>query len=165
MTDLTQEGKRHSWGQEHTDAWKELQCRLATQPVLRQPELDKHFYVDTDASNTGVGAVLIQRDGKGFPHPIAYASRKMNTSEKVYSTMDQEALAILFGIGRFDEYLRGRRFTVVTDHKSLSWLFKVPVLKGKLLNWAFKLRSYDFDIIYRKGTENAMADLLSAATW
>jgi len=71
LTDLTQEGKRHSWGQEHTDAWKELQRPLTTQPVLRQPELDKHFYVDTDASNTGVVAVRIQRDEKGFPHPIA----------------------------------------------------------------------------------------------
>jgi len=73
----------------------------------------------------------------------------MNTSENVYSTREQEALAILFGIEKSDEYLRGRRFTVVTDHRSLSWLLKVPILKGRLLNWAFKLRSYDFDIIYR----------------
>ena len=85
----------------------------------------------------------------------------MTTAEKLYSTREQEALAILFWIGKFDQYFRGRRFTVVTDHKSLSRLPEVPILKGRLLNWAFKLRSYDFDIIYRKGTENAMADLLS----
>jgi len=108
-----------------------------------------------------VGAILIQKDEDGHPHPVAYASRKMTTAETLYSTREQEALAILFAIEKFDEYVRGRRFTVITDHRSLSWLMKVPVLKGRLLNWAYKLRAYDFDIVYRKGSENAMADMLS----
>ena len=65
LTDLTQEGKRQGWTQEHTDPWRELQRRLATQPVLRQVDLDKHMFINKGASNTGVGAVLIQRDEKG----------------------------------------------------------------------------------------------------
>ena len=92
---------------------------------------------------------------------MAYASRKMTTTEKLYSTREQEALAIIFAIEKFDEFIKGRRFTVITDHRALSWLMKVPVVKGRLLNWAYKLRSYDFDITYRRGTENAMADMLS----
>ena len=117
--------------------------------------------IDTDASNAGIGAVVIQKDDDGQAHPIAYASRKMNPAETLYSTREQEALAIIFAIDKFDEFVRGRRFVVVTDHRSLSWLLKVPILKGRLLNWAYKLRAYDFEIAYRRGSENAMADMLS----
>ena len=72
-------------------------------------------------------------------------------------------MAILFAIEKFDCFLAGRKFTVVTDHKSLSWLMTQPLVKGRLANWAYKLRNYDFSIIYRKGAENHIADLLSRA--
>jgi len=163
LTDLTKDGKRREWTDEHTKAWRQLQQRLASQPVLRQPDMDRPFYIDTDASNVGIGAVLIQKDEENCPHPIAYASRKMSPAEVLYSTREQEALAILFGIEKFSDFVKGRKFTVITDHRSLSWLLKVPILKGRLLNWAYKLRSYDFEIVYRRGAENQMADLLSRA--
>ena len=150
LTDLTRDGKRQAWEERHTIAWKKVQRRLASKPVLAQPDPDRHYYIDTDASNTGLGAVLIQKDDLGQPHPIAYASRKMSPAEVLYSTREQEALAILFAIDEFNDFVKGRRFTVITDHRSLSWLMKVPILKGRLLNWAYKLRSYDFNIMYRK---------------
>ena len=161
LTDLTKEGKRPQWTQVHTDAWQELQRRLASAPVLRQPDPERRFFIDTDASNTGVGAVLLQKDDEGNAHPVAYASRKMTSAEMLYSTREQEALAIIFAIEKFNDHIRGRRFTVVTDHRSLSWLMKMPVLKGRLLNWAYRLRSYDFEIVYRRGSENHTADMLS----
>ena len=82
---------------------------------------------------------------------MAYASRKLTPAETTYSTREQEALAIV------------SRSRVVTDHRSLSWLMTQPLGKGRLANWAYKLRSYDFSIVYRRGAENHIADLLSRA--
>src|SRR5690606_26131526 len=114
LTDLTKDGKRQAWGDEHTIAWKEIQRRLASRPVLTQPDPDRHYFIDTDASNTGIGAVLIQKDDHGHPHPVAYASRKMSPAEVLYSTREQEALAIIFAIEKFNDFVKGRRFTVIT---------------------------------------------------
>ena len=75
LTDLTKDAKRPAWTWKHTKAWRELQQRLATQPVLREPDPDKPYFIDTDASNTGVGAVLIQKDDEGHPHPVAFAAK------------------------------------------------------------------------------------------
>jgi len=111
----------------------------------------------------GLGAALMQRGEDGIPHPVAYASRKLTPVEQTYSTREQEALAIVFAIDKFDCYLAGRRFTVVTDHRSLSWLMTQPMVKGRLANWAYKLRNYDFTIVYRRGSENHLADFLSRA--
>src|SRR5690606_1229186 len=79
------------------------------------------------------------------------------------STREQEALAIVFAIEKFDGFLAGRRFTVVTDHRSLSWLMTQPLVEGRLANWAYKLRSHDFSNVYRRGSENHLADFLSRA--
>jgi len=108
LTDLTAENKRQVWGEVHTVAWREIQRRLATAPVLAQPNHERTFMIDTDASNTGLGAVLIQKNQDDNPHPIAYASRKLTLAELVYSTREQEALAIIFGIDKFDHFVRGR---------------------------------------------------------
>ena len=161
LTELTKLSQRAVWQPIHTEAWKTLQKCLTTYPILKQPDPSKEFIVDTDASNVGIGAVLLQRDEKGDTHPIAYASRKLTPPEQRFSTREQEALAILFAVDKFNVFILGRKFTVVTDHKSLSWLMTAPALKGRLLNWAFKLRSYDFTIVYRRGADNHMADMLS----
>ena len=163
LTELTKEKEHIRWSEEHTRAWRALQESMASYPVLRQPDTSKEFFVDTDASNVGLGAALMQRGEDGTPHPVAYASRKLTPVEQTYSTREQEALAIVFAIEKFDCFLAGRRFTVVTDHRSLSWLMTQPLVKGRLANWAYKLRSHDFTIVYRKGSENHLADFLSRA--
>ena len=121
LTELTKTTERIAWKSEHTEAWKELQERMASYPILRQPDSTKEYFVDTDASNVGLGAALMQRSEDGTPHPVAYASRKLTPAEQTYSTREQQALAIVFAIEKFDCFLAGRRFTVVTDHRSLSW--------------------------------------------
>ena len=151
LTNLTKTTERIKWTEEHTKAWKSLQQAMASYPILRQPDSGREFFLDTDASNVGLGAALLQRADDGTPHPVAYASRKLTPVEQTYSTREQEALAIVFAIEKFDCYLAGRRFTVVTDHRSLSWLMTQPMVKGRLANWAYKLRNYDFNIVYRKG--------------
>ena len=135
------------------------QC-LAAEPVLKLPNTNLPFVLRTDASGTGVGAVLLQYyDGCSFP--VAYASRKLSDSEKRLSTIERECLAILFGINKFNYYLAGREFLLEVDHKPLVYLNSFKGQNTRLLRWALYLQSYKFRVMYIKGQDNIGADLLS----
>src|SRR6185437_10831150 len=134
---------------------------LAKQPVLAPHTSTRSFVVETDASNIGLGAVLSQPDENNVLRPCAYASRKLSSQETRYSVRELEALAIVWSIDKFSIYLRPRKFVVLTYHSSLQWLLKQDLPKGRLLNWLYKMRQYDFTIEYRKGVNNPCADALS----
>ena len=85
---------------------------MASSPVLAQPDPSREYFVDTDASNIGQGAVLVQRDDEGHPHPVAYASRKLTPAEQRYSTREQEALAIVFAI---------KNLSATSEGENLPW--------------------------------------------
>jgi hypothetical protein len=136
---------------------------LVEAPVLIQADLDKQFYLDTDASGYGIGAALLQFAEDGKLHPVSYLSRNYNQAEKNYNTREQEALAIVWSIQKLDEFLRGRkRFYVITDHSSLKWAAQGKGLRTRVNRWMSQLHNeYDFEIYYRKGIENRIADCLS----
>ncbi|KAK3888327.1 hypothetical protein Pcinc_007601 [Petrolisthes cinctipes] len=118
------------------------------------------FVLRTDASNRGLGAVLFQYH-LGWPHPVAYASRKLLPRETKYSTIERECLAIIFGILRFDYYLRGKEFILEVDHKPLAYLQTSRGKNDRLLRWALNLQAYKFRVIHVAGADNIGADLLS----
>ena len=114
----------------------------------------------TDASGEGVGAVLSQGEiGKDFP--IAFASRSLNKAERNYSTTEKELLAIVWGVRYFRPYLYGTKFTIVTDHKPLTWIVSVKEPGSRLLRWRIKLEEYDYEIVFKRGVANTNADALS----
>ena len=76
-----------------------------------------------DASSGGIGAVLAQREGDGSERPVGYVSRSLTTSEQKYSQLEREALAIVFAVVKFNQYLMGNQFILATDHKPLLVLF------------------------------------------
>ncbi|GFV32535.1 uncharacterized protein K02A2.6 [Trichonephila clavipes] len=133
----------------------------------------KHVYLqmkvhpDTnDASPVGIGCVLSHVYPDGSERPIAFASRTLSGSEKKYSQIDKEALSIVWAVRKFYLYLKGRRFTLITDHKPLIAIFwfkrGLPVLAAtRLLHYALILQSFEFDIIFRKTIEHGNADFLS----
>ena len=98
--------------------------KLIAPPVLKYPDFTQRFILNTDASGEGLGAVVpqgtIEKD-----LPVAFANRTLNRAEKNYSTTEKELLAIVWGIRYFRPYLYGRNFTVVTDHKPLTWIMNV----------------------------------------
>ena len=102
----------------------------------------------------------------GEEKPIAYASRSLSASEQNYSMIEKEALAIVFGIKKFHQYLFGRRFSLLTDHRPLTLLLGpkrgIPVLAAsRLQRWAIQLSAYLYDIEYRASKNHANADALS----
>ena len=106
----------------------------------------------TDASDTGLGAILHQED-----KVVAYASRSLKPAEKNYITIEKEWLALVYGIKYFKHYLLSHPFTV---HNPLQWL-SAQKMEGKLSRWALQLQEFDFKILYRKGSQNINADAFS----
>lgn len=118
-----------------------------------------HFLLLTDASNTGIGAVLSQRD-----QPIAFMSRALGPSKQSLSTYAKEMLAILQAIRTWRPYLLGRKFFIQTDQRSLKYMVEQRIVTPEQQNWVSKLLGYDYEIIYKPGKENKVADALSRVT-
>eukprot|EP00877_Chromochloris_zofingiensis_P012037 jgi/Chrzof1/7087/Cz02g10110.t1 len=143
---------------------------MMTTPVLRRPDFDKEFVLETDASKYALGAILGQCDDVVDPltgrktspqYVIAYASKNTTKPEQNYSITELECLAVVWGVKLFRPYLIGRKSKIVTDHHALIWLMNTKDLTGRLARWSLKLQEYDFDIIYRKGKEHGNVDALS----
>ena len=149
------------WTSECDCAFKTLKRMLCSCPILKSPEFEKEFILQTDASDRGVGAVLSQLDDDEKDHPVAYFSRKLLPRETRYSTIEKECLAIKLGIQAFSTYLLGRKFKVQTDHRSLKWLSQLKESNSRLTRWSLFLQTYDFSISHRSGKKNANADTLS----
>ncbi|XP_076271644.1 uncharacterized protein LOC143203410, partial [Rhynchophorus ferrugineus] len=142
------------------EAFETCKNILMNDPILQHPDFQKPFILTTDASNFAIGAVLSQGT-IGNDLPIAYASRTLSTTECNYSTIEKELLAIVWATKYFRPYLFGRKFSIVTDHKPLQWLFSIKEPNSKLVRWRLKLQEFDFTIHYKKGKQNLNADALS----
>ena len=162
LTDLTTKDKSNKvkWSQEHQTAFDKLKQCITQYPVLRSPDFERVFYLQTDASNRGIGAVLMQEDN-GLRHPVMFISKKLNSAEESYSTIEKECLAIIKSVQKLREYLLGREFVIECDHFPLQWLNRAKDNNMRLLRWSLLLQEYRFKICHIPGVKNAMADLLS----
>jgi transposase InsO family protein len=150
----------YEWTAEHEQAFQTLKGKLVAPPILKYPDFDQPFILTTDASGEGLGAVLSQGEITK-DRPVAFASRTLNSAERNYSVTEKELLAIVWGMRYFRPYLYGKTFTVVTDHKPLTWIMNVKDPGSRLLRWRIKLEEYSYNVVYRKGALNANADALS----
>lgn len=162
LTDLTSKKRPNKvrWLPEHQDSFDKLKISITQHPVLRSPDFAKTFFLQTDASNRGIGAVLMQEENH-VRHPVMYVSKKLKTAEESYSTIEKECLAIIKAIQKLREYLLGREFIIECDHFPLQWLNRTKDNNMRLLRWSLALQEYRFKIHHIPGARNAIADLLS----
>ncbi|XP_070203469.1 uncharacterized protein [Littorina saxatilis] len=163
LTNLTK-GKKFEaieWTPACQEAFERLKETLVSQPVVRLPDPEKAFVLRTDASDVGLGAVLLQADEKGDLQPVSYASKKLIPAEINYSTIEKECLAMVWGIRKFEPYLFGQHFTLMTDHQPLQYLQQVRPHNGRLTRWALQLQAYSFRVQTIKGVNNVDADFMS----
>lgn len=155
LTDLLQKSK-FEWNQEAQTAFETLKKAMSTLPVLALPNFSLVFDVTTDASGTGIGAVLSQND-----KPIAFFSKKLSPRMRTSSTYIRELFAIIEAVKKWRQYLLGRKFQIFTDQRSLKHLLTQVIQSPDQHKWASKLLGYDFEVHYKPGKENRVADALS----
>ncbi|KAM7285215.1 uncharacterized protein ISCGN_032173 [Ixodes scapularis] len=162
LNQLLRKNSRWIWGREHDAAFASLAKAIADTASLHLPDLNRHFVVQTDASDYGVGAVLLQ-EHDGQLRPVAFASRTLTPPERNYSVTEKEGLAVMFALKKFDLYLDGTTFVIQTNHAALTWIQRLKEPAGRLARWALTLQRYSYTVEYRKGSSNKVADALSRA--
>lgn len=160
LTECLKKGRKIDLNDRYIKAFQMCKNLLMNDPILQYPDFTKPFILTTDASNFAIGAVLSQGT-IGSDLPVCYASRTLTDSETNYSTIEKELLAIVWATKYFRPYLFGRPFKIVTDHKPLTWLMSLKDPNSKLVRWRLKLEEFDYQIVYKKGTQNSNADALS----
>ena len=163
---LTKKGQPWTWNNEQQTAFDQLKELLSSENVLVHFNKDLPIGIACDASNVGIGAVLFHRYPDGSERPIANVSKTLTDSQRNYSQIQKEALAIIFGLKKFYEYLYGRSFILITDHRPLLAIFGqgkgTPALAAnRLARWALLLSQFDYKIEYRRTLQHANADALS----
>ncbi|KAG1925598.1 hypothetical protein F2P79_025429 [Pimephales promelas] len=148
-------------------AFQELKKRFTTAPILRHPDPERQFIVEVDASNTGVGAILSQRQGNPAKmFPCAFFSRKLSPAERNYDVGNRELLAMKLALEEWRHWLEGaiEPFIVLTDHKNLEYLRSAKRLNPRQARWALFFTRFNFTVTYRPGSKNTKADALSRQT-
>eukprot|EP00731_Ephydatia_muelleri_P032647 Em0024g191a len=162
---LLKKDEKWGWTACHEKAFKEAKRLVCEVVTLVHYDVEKPVKVYCDASSYGVGACLVHVIG-GQEKPIAYASRTLSQAEMKYAQIEREALAIVFAVKKFHQYVYGREFVLVTDHKPLCTIFGhdkgIPTLAAaRMQRWAIILGAYQYKIEYIPGSENVCADCMS----
>jgi hypothetical protein len=163
MRNLTKKNVPMIWSRECQQAFDKIKTILTNPPILARPKRGVPFIVRTDASGTGLGAILAQNDDKGNERVIAYSSRTLTPAEKNYSTTDKEYLAVVWAVTvKYPHHLRQQDFTVYTDHLPLLSIIKSKEPgQGRQARWFAKIQGFRMSVKYTKGKINHVADALS----
>jgi hypothetical protein len=155
---LTSLLKKNSFTWTPTDAqdFQTLKTAMCTTPVLALPNFTKTFVLECDASGKGIGFVLMQ-EGR----PLAFTSKQLSERNLGKPIYEKEMLAILHVVDLWHPYLLGKCFQIKTDHQSLKYFLEQCISSQEKQKWVTNLFGYDYEIIYKKGKDNVVADELS----
>ena len=149
------------WSCDSEKTLRSLLGLLNSELILKPFSPKHHSTVITDASPTGIGAVLEQNE-----RPVICISRKLTKAEQGYSQTQREALAVYWAVKRLHKYLFGAHFTIVTDHEALKFIYGPNQSLAKssvavIQRWSITLSSYTYNIVHRSAKHISHADLLS----
>ncbi|EIE91434.1 hypothetical protein G6F46_012399 [Rhizopus delemar] len=163
MTALTKKNVPFVWSTEADQSFQQLKTAFTSAPILHHFDPSSKIIIETDASDFAIAGVLSQYGSDSLLHPVAFYSRKLNTTEVNYDIYDKELLAIIECFKTWRHYLQGasHQITVYTDHKNLEYFATTKSLNRRQARWSIFMSSFDFFITYRPGTKNPKADALS----
>ena len=165
LNSLLRDDIKWVWGKEQEKAFKLSKLNLLNSEALVHFNPKLPITIVADSSAYGVGAVLCH-DIDGQERPVTFASRTLSQSERNYSQIEKEALAIIFALKKFHNYAWGQNIKIVTDHKPLLGIFSPekpipPMASGRIQRWALMLQAYKLTIVHRSGAVLGTADALS----
>ena len=146
MNQSKSQGKSFTWGSKQQSSFEKLKVAIATASVLVVVDPHEPFVVETDASASAVGAVLLQ-DGR----QVAFESKKLNNVQHNYSAYERKLYAIFHALKKWRHYLYGATFDVLFYEESIKWFTGQKDLKGPKARWAKVLQDFDCNLRYRKG--------------
>jgi len=158
---LTDKDTLWCWESSHQEAFDAVKKLISTAPTLRYYDVMEPVTVQCDASEHGLGAVLLQGG-----QPVAFASRTLTPTERNYAQIEKECLGIVYGCEKFSQYLLGRQdVEVETDHKPLVPIFSKSLLAApqRLQRMLLRLQRFSLSLTYKKGSEMFISDMLSRA--
>ena len=163
LTNLLQKGTKWLWSSECQSALVAVKAILMCEPVLAAPDFSLPFCLAVDASDVGVGGVLLQAGNDGVERPVAYFSKKLNRHQKNYSTIEKEALALVLAVQHFEVYVSSVVGDVVvySDHNPLTFLAKFQSSNARVFRWSLILQPYGLKVKHIAGKDNVIADALS----
>ena len=157
---LTRKDAVFYWSPECQQAFNCLKTLLTTSPITAFPDFNLPFRLYTDASTSGLEAILAQVQ-EGKERIICCASRSLNQAEKAYPATKLECLAIVWAVAKFRPYLMSMSFEVYTDHYALQWLKTMRTGSALLHRWSAALEEYDFTVRHRPRKSQTHVDGLS----
>jgi hypothetical protein len=150
LTDLLKKNGQFLWTPQLQMSFDTLKQALISAPVLALPNFKQPFTIETDASDKGIGAVLMQQG-----HPIAYLSKALSPKNQALSTYE-ECLAVILAVDKWKSYLQQAEFTILTDHRSLVHLGDQKLMEGIQHKTFLKLLGLQYKLVYRKGKDNGV---------
>ena len=149
-----------TWTQEANDAFTEIKLRVHECPMLHFMDDTSPIYLETDASQYGMGASLYQLI-EGRPQPVAFLSKAFDGRLMRWDTAQKEGYAIYYALTKWEHLLRDRKFTILTDHRNLRYLKDTYGHLGKVQRWFLCFQAYDYTLVHLPGEKNTVADGLS----
>ena len=164
MHECVKEKDSFKWTEAAQSSFDEVKQLLIASPALALYDPTLRSVISTDASDYGLGAVFAQIQLDGTEKPVAFASHTLTVTEGKYSIVEKEALACVWATEKWRTYLWGHRFTLRTDHQALTTLLTTKGIGRagmRVARWSARLLCFDYDIVYRPGSQNYTADCLS----
>lgn len=160
LYDLLKKNVPYEWTEKCRNAFETLKKALTAPPVLIHPNYEHTFIITCDSSDHSVGSVLSQGQVP-YDKPVQYFSRSLTEVQQRYSTTEKEMLSIILALENFKCFIFNKHFIIYTDHRPITSLLGGKNLNQRLYRWKLYMSQYDFEIIYKKGTTNVVADFLS----
>jgi RNase H-like domain found in reverse transcriptase/Reverse transcriptase (RNA-dependent DNA polymerase)/Integrase zinc binding domain/Integrase core domain len=146
----------------YIDAFNKIKTMIEFANPLCHIDPSLNFYVQTDASTTGLAGIVYQIDpSDNHKRLVGFCSKTLNAAEQRYTITELELFAIVYTLTRFRNILIGDRFIIMCDHKALIFLNSCYLVGGRLTRWKLFLQEFDFEIVFIKGIDNILADYLS----
>ena len=149
LQEILKEYQEYEWTEECDASFDSLMKKLVEAPILRFPNWSIKFHVHIDALGLAIGAILTQPGDNGMDYPIIYSSRKLNKAECNYSTIEREALGMVFALQKYRHYLLANPFIFYTYHQALKYVVNKPLHHGRIFRWLLLFQEFEFEVVVR----------------